>query len=427
MKLLFLFLSLAVCGASLLRAQPKPPTPQEGQSGWYKQESGTTTNLGSIFFLNKDTGWIGSSIGLFGTINAGDTWTMLTTSRGVGYPYFTDAKNGIGLSGDIIRTTDGGQIWTPYGTHPPTSGQMQVFGLDTIYIFNKLKPAFACSFDGGKTWKSQDTALTHAVTGAMSFADSKHGFLCGKQEQWFGNPPPPKGTNGAGLISTSDGGITWHDKYCPIQEDLSKIFALDSQQIYVGSYSDVFYSPDAGKTWKQVFNKGGGNIDAMYFLNTARGYVVGGGGMIYSTNDSGQNWSPQNSMVTSSLYSVIFVDSLTGWASGEDGTIIHTVNGGKSLVKQSKLFDSLAVQVFPDPVQTSILNFHYALPSSQHVTLTLFDLTGKPVQVLLLNDFEPQGEHTIPVSLLPHFANGIYIYRFQTEKYQSSGKITIIR
>jgi hypothetical protein len=165
----------------------------------------------------------------------------------------------------------------------------------------------------------------------------------------------------------------------------------------------------------------------MYFLNTARGYVVGGGGMIYSTNDSGQNWSPQNSMVTSSLYSVIFVDSLTGWASGEDGTIIHTVNGGKSLVKQSKLFDSLAVQVFPDPVQTSILNFHYALPSSQHVTLTLFDLTGKPVQVLLLNDFEPQGEHTIPISLLPNLANGIYIYRFQTEKYQSSGKITIIR
>lgn len=426
MKIIIAF--LVFFGASVSLSQPhieqgniNLPLPQDPPQGWYKQNSTAVGNSGGIFFLNRDTGWVSFSDGLISTSNGGATWIMVYPFPAY-FPHFVDALNGWAV-GDtsLLRTADGGKNWQP--VHSPVLGRLQAFGMDTIYTYLGIKPAFARSDDAGKTWKWQDAGLTHAQVGGMSFADSKHGFLCGKRVQWFGNPPPSKGTVGAGFMTTSDGGITWHDKYCPIQEDLSKIFALDSQHIYVASYSDIFYSSDGGKGWKQVFNKGNGNIDDLYFLNPAISYVVGGGGMIYFTNDSGQNWSPQNSTVTSSLRSVIFIDSLTGWVSGEKGTIIHTVNGGMSWVRQS----------LPIPVETSVspepfaqkTTITYSLPEPSKATIHIYDVTGRELQVIESPGIQEAGKHTIEFDGSA-YPSGAFYYRLEAQGVYGAGKMTKI-
>ncbi len=423
MKIIIAFFFAAFfAGASIAQDQAQNQQGQPPSQGWYQQLSSAAGGAGSIFFINRDTGWVTFGNGLFSTINGGTTWTLLSPPPTY-IGYFADANNGWGQNDTaLIRTSDGGKNWIP--VYAPVTGQMQVFGMDTLYIYDAGSRRFARSTNAGQTWS--DTVLDAVRGRSMSFAYSKLGFIGGFQILWFGPYPPQKGTNGAGLLVTTDGGITWTQKYCPLQEDLDLIHALDSSKIIANtSDANIVNSSDGGLTWDTTGYKA--SINSFFFLNKKTGYAACGTGDILFTGDSGKTWSRQNSTVNTELTSIFFVDSLSGWASGYDpAVILHTTNGGTSLVSQPPSYDSLSIQTFPDPVTGSSLNYHYILPSSQHVTLTLFDLMGNQVQIFLQNDFEDQGEHTVPITLLP-FSNGSYYYQFQTEEYQSSGKITIIR
>jgi photosystem II stability/assembly factor-like uncharacterized protein len=418
---------LVFFGASVSLSQPhieqgniNPPLPQNPPQGWYKQNSTAVGNSGGIFFLNRDTGWVSFSDGLISTSNGGATWIMVYPFPAY-FPHFVDALNGWAV-GDtsLLRTADGGKNWQP--VHSPVLGRLQAFGMDTIYTYLGIKPAFARSDDAGKTWKWQDAGLTHAQVGGMSFADAKHGFLCGQKVQWFGNPPPSKGTVGAGFMTTSDGGITWHDKYCPIQEDLHAIFAVDSLHLYVAGFTNIFYSSDGGITWKQKLDQGG-NTTTFYFFNAAMGYAVGGSEKIYFTSDTGATWMVQNSGVSSYLNSVIFVDSLTGWACGYQGVIIHTINGGKSSVRQF-LPTPVEMSVSPEPfAQRTTITYSLLEPSK--ATIHIYDVTGRELQVIESPGIQEAGKHTIEFDASA-YPSGAFYYRLEAQGVYGSGKMTKI-
>jgi hypothetical protein len=254
----------------------------------------------------------------------------------------------------------------------------------------------------------------------MSFATSQIGFIGGEAVIWHDPPPPTKGIYGAGFAITTNGGASWQNKYCSIQDGFQLIFAADTKHIYaVGSH--IYYSSDAGNSWAQQSGGGGGEF---YFFNAGRGYSVVGD-EIWFTSDTGKTWIKQNSTVTTDLHGIYFVDTLTGWASGDKGVILHTINAGQSWVRQYLPFDSIIVQTYPEPAMTSKISFHYTIPSPQNVNITLYDATGKTIQSVLHNEFQMYGEHTVSayVSKLP---TGNYLYEFRGEKYTTSGVITII-
>jgi len=87
------------------------------QSGWTRQESGTTYTLNSVSFVDANTG---TAVGGHGTIlrttDGGDTWTQQesgTTAILYGVS-FADADRGIAVGyRTTVRTDDGGATWIP--------------------------------------------------------------------------------------------------------------------------------------------------------------------------------------------------------------------------------------------------------------------------------------------------------------------------
>ncbi|MDP4220871.1 MAG: YCF48-related protein [Bacteroidota bacterium] len=392
---------------------------QGGQQGWYKQNSGIAARIFGLFFLDKLTGWASSESGLLGTTDGGSQWSIINSLR-IFEIYFADKNNGWATADtSLVRTSNGGKDWQPVPF--PHSGQLRVFGMDTLYLLGGDYD-FARSTDAGNTWEDKHIG---GYPLSMSFVNSQIGFLGGQQLLWFGPYPPEKGTNGAGFWVTTDGGASWSQKYCSLQENFETVYALDAN-ILIGNTSkgNIVRSVNAGIEWDTVI--GTAAAFDFFFLNEKAGYIADGTGDIHFTNDSGKIWVIQNSNVTTSLNSIFFVDSLNGWVAGDNGVVLHTVDGGKSFVYQHPFYDSLIIRVFPDPVTSSAVTFQYVLPESQHISITLCDQLGHWVQTMLQNDFQEQGIHTVPITLSSN-ANGTYYYQLISERYKSSGKITIIR
>jgi hypothetical protein len=226
-------------------------------------------------------------------------------------------------------------------------------------------------------------------------------------------------------MTTSDGGITWHDKYCPIQEDLWAIYAVDSQTIFASTSSgNIVRSSDRGNTWDVVYNGHNvGQIQNFFFVNKKIGYGADGNGEIRFTEDSGKSWITQNSTVSTWLNSIFFVDSLTGWASGEKGVILHTLNGGMSSVRQF-LPTPTRTSVSPEPfAQKTIIT--YSLPEPSKATIRIYDVTGRELQVLESPGIQEAGKHTIEFDASA-YSSGAFYYRLEAQGVYGAGKMTKI-
>ena len=86
------------------------------QSTWMTQNSGTSSILQSVFFVDKNNGWIAGAGPIIHTINGGATWMAQSTPPHSGFyvsVYFIDVMNGwaCGNEARIIHTTDGGNTW----------------------------------------------------------------------------------------------------------------------------------------------------------------------------------------------------------------------------------------------------------------------------------------------------------------------------
>jgi photosystem II stability/assembly factor-like uncharacterized protein len=83
----------------------------------------------------------------------------------------------------------------------------------------------------------------------------------------------------------------------------------------------------AGWRWQRGTPQGNG-LSAAHFVNSTRGWVVGGYGTIIRTTNGGKSWQHQSSGTVGSLIDVDFVDSSHGWACSDDGTVLRTTNSG---------------------------------------------------------------------------------------------------
>ena len=82
-------------------------------------------------------------------------------------------------------------------------------------------------------------------------------------------------------------------------------------------------------------------------------------------------------------------------------------------------------QNHPNPFNPST-QISFALPKAQKVTLKVFDLTGKEVAVLLLNETKVAGVHELTFDA-KHLPSGIYLYRLQADEFMEMKRMVLIR
>jgi len=342
---------------------------------WFPLSSGTNNSLSSVYFINENTGWI---VGHYGTIlkttNAGATWNSQTSGTGnwLGDVYFTDENHGfiVGLNGIILRTNNGGNSW--------------------------------------ETLASGTDERLYSVR----FKDQNTGWAAG----WHGT-----------LIKTKDGGDSWSAISCGTGEDISTLCFTSANTAWAAADNGtVLKSTDGGESWSLQPSPAFLNLYTVGFCDQNTGWMLGDKGSILKTTDGGESWEFEASGTKDLLFAAHFPDQNIGYAVGMGGTIITNKDSATVAVKETiPLPTGYALyQNYPNPfnAQTSI---QFCLPSACNVRIEVFNPIGQRITTLL-NSHNTAGYHRIDFdgSNLP---SGIYYYKLQTDKFQASRKMMLVK
>jgi len=333
---------------------------------------------GDMSFPTQSTGYsMGISIpNIFKTTNFGANWIMqqnpVFTQFYQWKLFFPNINTGYACGKNyIIKTTNGGINWLLNYSLPNTYNFTGVFFTDTIvgYIVgysNGDTTVFLKTTDGGSSWSSQFSTTNP-----------------------YGNP--------------------------------SSLFFINANTGMAGSSRYIYKTTDSGLNWFIRSTPTANSINSIYFSSIAIGYGACSGGQIIKTTDGGDNWYIQYPITTNSLYAIFFINDNTGYACGFS-TVLKTTNGGgppigiKPIgIEVPKTF-SLS-QNYPNPFNP-VTTICYDLPISGYVKLTIFDILGREIKVLI-NEKQSAGKYEAEWDG-SYYTSGIYFYRLEVRQAGSS-------
>jgi photosystem II stability/assembly factor-like uncharacterized protein len=399
-----------------------PATPQ-----WESQASPSTANLYSVKAVTADIAWAcGAGSAVLRTTNGGAIWTPATGNLASGDYYCMTAIDanrawvgrGGSVAGDgkIYATTDGGETWvqqTYPGTQSPFINGIWMFANGVGYA--QGDPASANRFvvlkttDFGVTWAH----VPAEPVGGSGEAGWNNSFWFTDQDHgWFG-------TNLTKIWRTTDGGTTWVSSATTGQTNSYGVSFKDNNNgIATFSTGAVRTTTNGGASWTTVSSPTTTSITGIsHVAGSNYAWLVAGSSAFRSTNN-GANWSAQTLYpFTGSLNHVSFVDTSTGWTVSSNGEILRyrvgTVTGVESV--GSELPSSFELQQnYPNPFNPETV-IRYSIgagamhESSFHVVLKIYDVLGREV-ARLVDELQTAGSKSVrwDASSIP---SGVYFYR----------------
>ncbi len=121
-------------------------------------------------------------------------------------------------------------------------------------------------------------------------------------------------------------------------------------------------------------------------------------------------------------------DSVSGylWVSCWTNDSIYVFDVGTSAIAEDKETDKehYVLVTYPNPT-SSFVDIKYVLPETEHITLRIYDISGRIVRTLY-DGIQNNGEHIVHWNT-GSLASGIYFTKFETGTYSQTKKITIQR
>jgi photosystem II stability/assembly factor-like uncharacterized protein len=301
-----------------------------GGLNWLTQQSGSNYDLYSVDFVDSLIGFaVGGrdSSDFLKTIDGGLTWEKKTLSLGslntpiLNCVEFLDANIGwvgsegqiLNHSGNISKTTDGGETWLSKILYRPVSE------------------------DGSDLHNEEDNPLDYQKgIRSIYFKDSNNGYAVGGSlDGWWRS-----------IFTTTDAGETWQKKYgYPEQTGLLSVFVNSNGIGWAFGYRGVIYKTnDDGSSWNQVLSGTqvgytGDWISSVFMINDSVGWAAGyrkgiwyypiilkttTGGKIWETN---KEFSNSFNMTQTNIF---FITENIGWVSFYDRGSYKTTDGGNN-------------------------------------------------------------------------------------------------
>jgi photosystem II stability/assembly factor-like uncharacterized protein len=427
--------------------------------------AGTQTYVSTYYNLDRNVSTMVTA-GAFGLINSstngGANWTAHNS-----LPYgstlndiWCENMNGRVIAVGSVSPTplmyssNGGASWSTDPGLPITSTLYGIKMINSLtgYVSGSSNRVYKTT-NGGATWDSVSTAIGASTTlYCPDFVNVNTGWVSGSSGRVF---------------KTTNGGANWSLLTTGITNTLYRIDMFDANTgWFIGSTGTVRKTTDGGTSWTAQTSNYGSTINWIQMINVNTGYLCGLSGNMRKTTNGGANWDTLATPVTNSLYSLSFADANTGLVSGSAGLTMRTTSGGASW----EIFNSAGAtmngiyarhrdsawvcgssagilkftqglvgtmnwsnevpltytleQNYPNPFNPST-TIKFSIPKISKVSLKLYDITGREVDILINNMELNAGTVTYTFDGL-NFASGVYFYSLIADDNIISSKKMIL-
>ena len=344
----------------------------DGGQSWTELTSGTTELLTNLHFVNQDIGYVvGYNETILKTIDGGANWIFQSTGSSFDLfsVDFVNALIGYAVGGrdssNFLKTTDGGLNWTNKTLNlgslsTPILNCVEFVDANIGYIgsegqFLNHSGNISKTTDGGETWNStilyrptqNEGSSDHPVEDnildvqrgirSIYFKDTNNGFAVGgTRNGWWRS-----------IFATTDAGATWQKKYgYSEQTGLLSIFVNTNGKGLAVGYSGVIYKTETnGSSWTQILS-GNNNlyysgdwITAVFMINDNVGWAAGYRKgiwyypIILKTTNGGKIWETNSEFGNSFIISpasIFFLNENIGWVNFYDRSAYKTTDGGET-------------------------------------------------------------------------------------------------
>ncbi len=214
----------------------------------------------------------------------------------------------VGDKGTVYRTLNAGNSWTRVPTTRFTTKKLR-----SIYSkFFKLyvvgdSGGFYNSLTNGTSWNTKQypepfRALTFYsvffITDSIGWVSGQNGTVLYTTNQ--GTSWTPETTNVSANLRGSFFGLA------PDGQPAGPLFSVGSGCV-VGDNGTILHTADFGQTWTHASSGTSAQLNTVYFTDSLHGFAFGNGGVALATVDGGYVWQAQKSGTTQNLLSCHFL------------------------------------------------------------------------------------------------------------------------
>lgn len=375
-----------------------------------------------IHFVNDSVGWIagGRSAGMakiYATRDGGATWLQqFAIPQYLRSIEFVTEKIGYcgSLDSTLFKTTDGGQTWIDITASIPKRPKgicgLSIPDVSTVYGVGKYSgPAFLIkSSDGGVTWSYIDMSAYASGLVDVYFLNKNEGFVAGISN-----------TEGGVIWHTTDGGLTWTNKFKTLVSGdyIWKIQTPDNIHFYASVAGLPFsnngrylQSSDRGVTWvTRSWSDTYEYIQGIGFIDTKTGWM-GGDAKLFKTTDGGDHWT-EEPFQAPAFNKFFKINSKIAYLSGQRAYKYNALTTGNN--GNTKPDNIHFLNVSPNPVK-SVIKIQSVFKHPTFAMITIYNNDGKLIAQLLNKDVK-EGSRTIDYDLSKHAA-GIYYIILRTNE-----------
>lgn len=408
--------------------------------------------------------------GIYKSTNNGVNWNQINsglTNLGVfaldiskSNPNFLVAgtTNG-GTSPGIYISTNAGALWTFSNSGIVDTPAIQAIAIDPVNANNvyigiftgtgNASVGFYKSTNGGATWVPSNVGMT-VTKNILSIAINPKNPNVIYAGTSF-NPTPQTGPST--IYRSNDAGLTWFQVATGLPVGTTEvnpvrclsISTLDTSIVLAGLFMNttnggMYLTTNSGGSWTKVSNglpTVTGTLPRACLIrpgtNTEFYAGLGTGGFYRSTNQ-GANWTQ---FASGTLTAATTIRAITFRATSSDSTIfagaenvapgVHEYSfplvgikdPGGNIPKEFALH-----QNYPNPFNpTTYIN--YDIPKISNVTITVFDIRGREVAVLV-NEVKQAGSYNISFNA-SSLASGVYFYKISAGDFNKTMKMILIK
>lgn len=394
-------------------------------SQWLSQNSGTTSELRSVYFTNENTGYICGFNIVLKTTNSGTNWVNSFLQGAHKDIKFVNDNTGFicSDSGKIFKTTNAGVSWNNMNSGTFNNLMRMDFFDENIVVIAGYKRTIIKTTNSGMNWESlipnHDTLDFY---GCKIISENNY-IVTG---------------TGSAIYRTTDAGANWIPSGMGVVNPLWATEFIDENTGWLTGCCGMFIkTTNAGLSWtSEVYLTLGYTLFTMKFINNTTGFISGENGIMYRTTNQGNSWDSTVTPTNEILYSVNMANGSTGWAVGNYGTILKTTNGGgegftiglnqisTEVPSGFKLYSN-----YPNPFNPQTM-IRFDVGSSKtgtggNVSIMIYDISGKLVETLVNGELLP-GTYEVSWNA-SGYSSGVYFYRLQAGDIYQTGKMALIK